>query len=206
MPSGYGDPDDVFRSLRRYVAQMLGSPPWTVRLQRTAVADDARPVAVLEPGLLATPFARRAVNQGDVQKQQPFTVVCYPVVGATAVEAAETARATAGLLDAGFSRGLVTDADPPVLIGAPWRLPVYAYAGVPLEGAGRQGPADPYMHAAVDQTFTVRPIQDAMDELRYTVVANLRVSWWQGGRIPPTAPLATGGLVPGRWSGALRSG
>jgi hypothetical protein len=203
VSSGYGDPDDVLRSLRRYMAQMLSSPPWTVRLQRTAVGDDERPVAIIEPGVLTTPFARRAVNQGDVQKQQGFTVVAYPVLGATAVESAETARVTAGLIDGGISRGLVTDDTPPALIGAPWRLPVYAYAGVPLEGAGRQGPADPYMHADIDQTFNVRPIQDAMDELRYTVVASLRVSWWQGGRIPPAAPLATGGLVPGPWSGAV---
>lgn len=193
MPSGYGDPDDVFRSLRRYVSLTLGSPPWTVRLQRTAVADDERPVAVLEPGVLTTPFARRAVNQGDVQKQQTFTVVCYPTLGATAAAAAEIARAVAGQLDAGVSRGLVTDTG--VNIGAPFRLPVYAFGGVPVTGASRQGPTVPYMHANVDQSFSVRPIQDAMDELRYTVVATLRVAWWQGGRIPPTAPTATR-LIP----------
>ena len=31
--------------------------------------------------------------------------------------------------------GLVTDATPPVNIGAPWRVPVYDYAGVPVRGA-----------------------------------------------------------------------
>lgn len=185
------NPDDVYRSLRRYVSLILGSPPWQVRLQRTRVSDDQRPVAILEPGLLGTPFARRTIPQGDVQKQQTFTVVCYPVVGATAAEAAEDARGVASLLDAGFSRGLVTDAVPPANIGGPFRVPIWDYAGVPVTGAGRAGPADPYAYADVDQTFNVRPVQDALDELRYTVVCTLRMTWWQAGRALPPAPLVT---------------
>lgn len=186
------DPEDVLRSLRRYVAQMLGSPPWTVRLQRTRVADDERPVAIVEEsGPLTTPFARaRTVNQGDQQKQQSFTVVCYPPLGSQPVDSAETARQVASLLDAGFSRGLVTDDTPPVNIGAPFYFPVYDYAGVPITGSGRAGPQDFYTFAEVDNTFNVRAIQDAVDEKRYTVVANLRVRWWQAGRIPADAPIA----------------
>lgn len=192
-----GEPDDIYRSLRRYVWQMLGGQT-PVRLQRTRVEDDERPVAILEPGVLGTPHSRAGtVNQGDVQKQQPLTVVCYPVLGATAAESAQIARELGNLLDAGFCRGLVTDDDPPVNIGAPWRIPVYDFAEVPISGPDRGGPADPYMYANVDETFNVRPIQDAMDELRYTVVANLRVSWWASGRIPPTAPIATS--MPGSW-------
>lgn len=195
------DPDDVFRSLRRFVAMMLGSPPWTVRLQRTRVEDDQRPVAVLEPGVLTTPFARRTIPQGDVQKQQTFTVVAYPVLGTTAPESAETARQVASLLDAGVSRGLVTDDVPPVNIGAPFRVPIWDYAGIPLTGANRAPAGAPYAHADVDQTFNVRPIQDAMDELRFTVVATLRMSWWQGGRAYPPQPVAAS--MPGAWGGEV---
>jgi hypothetical protein len=198
-PVGYGDPDDVLRSLRRYVAMILGSPPWTVRLQRVSVSDDERPVAVLEPGALTTLFARRAVNQGDVEKAQTITVVCYPVVGADTPNSAEAARQVAGLLDAGVSRGCV-DATTGAFVGGPWRVPVYAFAGVPLTGQTRQGPSSPYMHASVAQTFSVRPIQDALDERRYTVTATIPLTWWQGGRVPPPAPRATRGLVPGAWS------
>lgn len=194
-----GDPEDVYRSLRRYVSLMLGSPPWTVRLQRSRVSDDERPVAVLEPGLLGTASSRAGmVNQGDVQKAQPFTVVCYPALGATAALSAQIARELVVLLDAGFSRGLVTDDDPPVNIGAPWRTPVYDFAGVEIAGADRAGGGVAYMHANVAEGMSARAIQDPQDELRYTVVANLRLTWWAGGRIPPAAPLATDGLI-GEW-------
>jgi hypothetical protein len=148
---------------------------------------------------LTTPFARRAINQGDVQKQQTITVVCYPAVGADTPSSAQTARQVADQLDAGVTRGLV-DSGSGALIGGPFRIPVYPFAATPLTGATRQGPTLPYTYVAVDETFTVRPVQDAMDERRYTVVATLRVSWWQAGRVPPPAPLASGGLVPGAWS------
>jgi hypothetical protein len=196
--SGIGDPNDVLRSVRRYIAQALGSPPWTVRLQRTAVADDERPVAILEPGPLTTPFARRAINQGDVQKQQTITVVCYPEVGADTASSAQTAREVVALLDASISRGLI-DGETGVNIGAPFRIPVYFFETTPIEGVNRKGPDDPYMHINVDETFAIRPVQDAMDERRYTVVATLRVNWWQGGRVPPFAPIATR-ILPGQWS------
>jgi hypothetical protein len=197
-----GDPDDIRRSLRRYVAQILGAPPWTVRLQRTRVDDDERPVAILDPGVMTTPFARAGMrdgNQGDVQKMRPFTVVCYPALGDTAAVSGEEAEQLASLLDAGFQRGLVTGDVPPVNIGAPYRIPVYDFAGVPMTGPDRAGATSPYMYANVDETINVRPIQDALDELRYTVVVNLRVSWWQGGRVLPATPIAT--TMPGTFAG-----
>lgn len=197
-----GDPADIRRSLRRYVAQILGAPPWTVRMQRTRVSDDERPVAIVEQGIMTTPYARAGMQadyQGDVQKMAPFTVVCYPELGDTAAVSGETAQQLADLLDAGFGRGLVTDDVPPVYIGGAYRVPIYDFAGVPLTGADRAGPTDPYMHANVDEAFSVRPIQDALDELRYTVTCSLRVTWWAGGLITPSAPLAT--AMPGTYGG-----
>lgn len=180
------------------------APPWKVRLQRVRVSDDDRPTAVLEPGVLGTLFARTGtINQGDVQKAQPFTIVCYPELGATAASSAEAARELAGLLDAGFSHGLVTSDVPPLNIGAPFRVPIFDFAGVPIEGENRAGPPDSYMHANVDEALNVRPIQDPADELRYTVVCNLRLTWWQGGRIPPVAPIATD--MPGTYSDRVRA-
>lgn len=192
--------EDVTRSLRRYVAQMLGSPPWKVRLERMRVSDDERPVAVVdESGSLTTTFSRaRMLNTGDQRRQQSYAIVCYPVVGAQASDSAAEARRVRSLLMAGFSRGLVTDDSPPVNIGAAWYFPIYDFDGVPVTGAGRAGPADPYTYAEVDETFNVRPIQDAVDELRFTVVANLRVRWWEGGRIPPVAPIAES--MPGQFA------
>lgn len=191
--SSSGDPEDVLRSLRRYVSLMLGSPPWTVRIQRTRVADDERPVAVVEQSApLTTPRSRAGgIAQGDVQKAATYTVVCYPgPIAATAADARLQAGEVASLLDAGFTRGLVTDDVPPKNVGAPWRVPVYDFAGVPVSGANRAGPADPYMYANVGAGFNVRPIQDALDELRFTVAATLPLTWWQGGRIRPTGPIA----------------
>lgn len=203
-PTGYGDPDDILRSVRRYVAQMLGSPPWTVRLQRTRVTDDERPAAVLDPGIITTPVSRAGMrdgNMGDQQKMQPITVVCYPGIGDTAAISAETARQLASLLDAGFSRGLVTTDTPPVNIGAPWRVPIYYFAETPITGAERAGPDEPYMYANVDSSFSVRPVQDPLDELRYTVVASLRLTWWQGARVLPSSPTVAG--MAGGWSASV---
>jgi hypothetical protein len=189
-----GDPDDVLRSLRRYVAQMLGSPPWSVRIQRTRVADDQRPVAVVEESApLLTPFARAAtITQGDVQKSQAYSIVCYPVLEADASESRQEAGRVRSLLDAGFSRGLVTDDTPPKNIGAPFAFPIYDFAGVPVVGpaAARKGPDTPYQHALIDRAFNVRAIQDPEDELRFTVVATVTASWWQPGRVRPPAPIA----------------
>lgn len=195
-----GDPDDIRRSLRRYVALLLNSPPWTVRLQRTRVSDDERPVAIIDPQMLTTVWSRagmRSGPSGDQQKAQPFAITCYPVLGDTAAAASEIATTLAHLLDAGFSRGLVTDDVPAVRYGAPWRIPVWDYVGVPVSGPGRAGPASSYAHASVDQ-FNVRPIQDPLDELRFTVVANLRVTWWAAGLAADAAPLA-GGITTGGW-------
>lgn len=202
-----GEPEDVLRSLRRYVAQTLGSPPWTVRIQRTRVLDDERPIAVVEEGgPLTTPRSRAGmVNQGDVQLMQSYAVMCYPAMASDAADSRYEAGRVRSLLQAGFSRGLVTDDDPPVNIGAPWSVPVYDFDGVPVSGEGRAGPADSYMYASVDQTFNVRPVQDPLDELRFTVVANLRMTWWAGGRIPPAAPLVesmTPGFAPSGWKGS----
>lgn len=196
-----GDPTDLLRSCRRYVWLMLGGDPWTVRIGRVRASDDERPIAVVEPSSpLTTPFSRAGtLNQGDVQKAQTLTVVCYPPLAGSAQESAMTAEATAAALNDGFERGLITDDTPPKRIGAPWRLPIYDFAGVPITGPGRAGPTDPYGYANVTVSgFNVRPVQDAMDELRYTVVATVPLTWWRAGRIAPEGPLIT--AIPGTFS------
>lgn len=198
-----GDPTDVLRSCRRYVSLILGSPPWTVRIGRVRAEDDARPVAVVDASSpLTTLFSRAGtVNQGDVRKGRTLTVVCYPPLALTAQDSAVVAEECAALLNDGFERGLVTDDVPAKFIGAPWRLPLYDFHGVPLTGDGRAGPVEPYGYANVTDTgFNVRPIQDAMDELRYTVVATVPLTWWRAGRIGREGPLIRD--IPGTWGGS----
>lgn len=198
-----GDPTDVLRSCRRYVWQIMGGQPWTVRVGRVRAGDDARPVAVVEASSpLTTMFSRAGtVSQGDVRKARTLTVVCYPVLGETAQDSAMVAEQCAALLNDGFERGLVTDDVPPKFIGAPWRLPLYDFAGVPVTGPERGGPVEPYSYANVTDTgFNVRPLQDAMDELRYTVVATVPLTWWRAGRIGRQGPLITD--IPPTWGGS----
>lgn len=187
-----GAPDDILRSLRRYVSLALGSPPWTVRTERQNVADDERPVAVVEPSTpITTPAAHaRAghMNQGDVQKMQGFSVMAYVAIAQTARESRLAAAGAGELLDDAFTVGLV-DAATDAPIGAPFRVPVFDFAGVPVAGGGRAGPEAPYMYAWVEDLST-RPVQDPIDPVRFTVTCDLRLSWWRGGRIPPAAPIA----------------
>ena len=207
-----GSSSDIIRSLRRYAALMLGSPPWNVRIGRVRVSDDQRPVAVVDPsGPLTTPFARTGtLTQGDVQKARTLTIMAYPELAATAQQAELAAEELAELLTAGFERGLVTDGTPARMIGGPFRVPVYDFAGVAIVGsaAERAGPAEPYMHANVSESgFSVRALQDAMDELRYSVAVTVPLTWWRSGRerpsaptvtsIPPTGAFGRGGLASG---------
>lgn len=195
-----GDPTDVIRSVRRYVWLMLGGSPWTARIGRVRASDDQRPVVIVDASSsLTTLFARATIPQGDVQKARTLTVVAYPTLGATAQESTIAAEGLAALLEAGFERGLVTDSTPPQMIGAPWRVPLYDFAGVPVTGADRAGGSAPYGYANVTETsFNVRAVQDAMDELRYTVVATVPLTWWRAGRSGPGGPLVTD--VPGTYS------
>lgn len=192
-----GEPEDVLRSLRRYAWLMVADlstleQRWRVRLQRTRVADEERPVAIIDPGVLTVLWAREGtIRQGDVQKGRPFTATFYPEVAMTPARSAQLARLLEARLDAGFTRGLVSNEGPQRHIGGPFRVPVYDFDGVPIDGPERGGPDEPYMHAnIVPSSLTIRPIQDPLDERRYTVVLSMRLAWWQAGRWTDHAPVA----------------
>lgn len=181
--------DDIHRSLRRYVSQALGSPPWRVRVVRQNVTNDDRPVAVVEPASTATVVAARAtIPQGDVTKAQSYSVMAYPELGDTAAESGQIATQVAQLLLDAFQLGLVDEEG--AFIGAPERLPVYDFAGVAVVGPieERIGPDEPYGYLWIDD-IAVRPLQDAEDPLRFTVACDLRLSWQSAGRERPAAPM-----------------
>lgn len=191
--------DDRHRSIRRFVMNALDSPPWRVRTERQPVADEDRPVAVIE---VAAPLvrlsARTSIPQGDVQRQQTFGVVLYPVIEDSAAEARHTAALAAERLANAIEFGLVDDEGE--LLTAPEMMPVYSFVAVPVKGVQRQGPSEPYGWMRVED-FPVRTIQDPEDPLRWTVTCDLRVSWWQGGRERPAAPLVGDGGLSGTWQG-----
>lgn len=179
--------DDRHRSLRRFLMNALGSPPWVIRTQREPVRDEERPVALVE---VATPTgpgrpARVSIPQGSVERIQTFALVLYPALGDTAAGARLAAAQLAQRLEDAIGVGLNTDAG--VLLSAPERIPVYDFAGVAVVGAARAGPAGAYGWLWVED-FPVRAVQDPDDPLRWTVTCALRVSWEQAGRVRPAAP------------------
>lgn len=188
--------DDRVRSLRRFLMETLGAPPWTVRVQREVVQDEERPVALVEPTSAIGPGAlpaRTSIPQGDVDQAQTVTISLYPSfvddAGApvSPAESARRAREVATLIERALFSGLVLDDGE--RWSYPFRVPVFDFEATPIEGRGRRGPTERYGWMSVDES-PVRPIQDPVDPLRWAVVADLRCSWQQGGAIrDPSEPL-----------------
>jgi hypothetical protein len=186
--------DDRQRSIRRFVMNAMGAPPWRVRVAREPIADEQRPVAVVEPAAAAgTTRWHTSIPQGDVEKVQTFVLTLYPEMvdeqgdALTAGAARLVVAQWAERLDAAITVGLVNDDGS--RLSAPRMLPVYDFAGVPAEGAMRAGAPTPYGWMWVDDA-PVQMIPDPDDHLRWTIVCDLRVSWSQAGRLVPPAPIA----------------
>lgn len=191
--------DDLHRSLRRYISLVLVQP-WRVRTERQPVTPDERELCVVEPSSGVTTGRHRvSIPAGNVEKLMAFSAMAYPAMGATASESRVEAQRIATILDNAFTNGLVDETDGvQTNIASPFRVPVYDFLGVPVTGKSRAGPSEPYGYAWLDD-LSVRSIQDSLDHLRYTVTCDLRLSWEQGGRILPSAPLAKampGGFDP----------
>lgn len=185
--------DDRHRSLRRFLMNTLGAPPWVIRTQREPVRDEDRPVALVEAATPTGPGrpARVSIPQGNVERVQTFALVLYPALMTTPAESRLEAEKVAQLLEDAISVGLVnTDGS---RLTAPERIPVYDFEGVAVKGAARAGPAVAYGWLWVED-FPVRALQDPDDPLRWTVTCPLRVSWEQAGRAVPPAP--TVGRMP----------
>lgn len=197
--------DDRQRSLRRFVIETLGSPPWVVRLQREVVKEEQRPAAVIEPtsGVLPGDIpSRTTVPQGDIDLMQSFALAFYPALadgrGAdlSPAAAAQQARVIAERLTQSLMIGLVLDDGS--RWSYPWRLPLFDFDGVPIEGRARAGTDEPYAWMNVAEA-PVRAIPDPVDPLRWTIVSDLRMTWRQGGALAPEAPLVrdfSGRFVP----------
>ncbi|MCA1571147.1 MAG: hypothetical protein LC798_12690 [Chloroflexi bacterium] len=196
--------DDRRRSIRQYVALgMDGSDDlYDLRVLREEIADDARPVGLVEPatsvGALGNP--RTVVEQGGFQAQQTFAVILYPKTDGEPRVARLRADEHAQRLDDVFSIGLVHDDGSE--LAPPFQVPVWDHAGVAAVGAGRAAvPAEPYGWLTVED-WTIQPIQDPLDDTRWSIVGSLRCSWWQGGRVEQDPVLARS--MPGTYRPVYR--
>jgi hypothetical protein len=175
--------DDVVRSLRRYVAEMLDD--WVIRLQREEVRDDERPAAVIEAGVVSAPMARAAIDQGDVENVLPVTFTAYPSMEGSVRDAGKRARDLKQHLSDLITYGLDLgdDAGGRPLAG-PFRIPLYDYADVALSGPDRAGPVEPGGRILV-RDHSADDVQDPIDPKRWTVVLELRLAWYRPGRRGP---------------------
>lgn len=195
--------DDRHRSIRRFLMNALGAPPWRLRTERQPVADEERPVGVVEAGSpVTTTRSRTSIPQGNVERAQTFSIMLYPPLKTTARESRLEAETWAQLLDQAILVGLLNDDGS--TLSAPEMLPVYDFAGVPAAGADRAGAAVAYGWLRADD-YPVQPRQDPEDPLRFTVTCDLRVSWEQAGRerrqdepaVGVVVPVAPGTVPPG---------
>lgn len=193
--------DDRRRSLRQYVALgMDGSGDlYDLRVLREEIADDARPAGLIEPatpvGALGNP--RTTVPQGAVQQQQTFAVVLYPRVEDEEDPRVHRLRADlhAQRLYDVISIGLVNDDD--TELSRPGMVPLWDHADAATGGPARGNvPADPYAWMTVED-WTVQPIQDPLDDKRWSIVGSLRCSWWHPGRVAADEPIAVS--MPGAY-------
>lgn len=175
--------ESVHRSVAEWVYAALASDEWTLKDERSEVEDEDRPVVIVEPtGEKATPFARTSYTQGDVQHRDTWTVTAYPVTDGAPQECTRRARLLAEALDAAVTYGILIPADDPEperQLGGPLTLPLWDFEGL---GLGDPRPDDPAGTVFVE-SHTARPIADPLDDRRWTVVLEMRVTWWWGGRI-----------------------
>lgn len=211
-------PDDVQRSIRRYLSQTLETidpaKRWRLAFQAEQVRDDQRPQGLIELGRIAgSGRSRVAIPQGNVIEGAPVTITLWPEMHDAAgallnVRVAERyAKAYAGQVYDLFRFGLdlpPLPADHPTHPNrprcGPERVPLYDYSQAATTGppADRQGPADPHDWLWVE-SYSARAIQDPEDARRWTVIAELTVSWERPGRVgPPATPVTgmPGGFVP----------
>ena len=181
------EPVDVVRSIQRYLSLMLEGPPWTIRWRREEVRDDQLPVAVISMGDLIVIRARETFDpQGEVEYLAPVTISAYPEVAANPKAAAAEAERVRGLLFRWVLHGLEVRGPAPDYRhwAGPFRIPLWDFEGVPLEGPDKVGPDHPHdVLWVLPESVTVQTVQDPDDTKRYGVFLNVRVTIEEPGRI-----------------------
>ena len=171
MIDGRG-PQDVARSLKRYVAIALGDD-YEVRLSN-------------EEGVFKRPFARVATagaatypgggaRLADVI--QPYTVYAYPPLGVTSDDAWISATVIEDLLFQAFRVGVEN--------GRAWRVPLYSYVNTPLNAVGTWLPPD-FVRVS---NLSTQSFVDAEESRLVSVACDLRLSWRRLAEVTVDTPL-----------------
>lgn len=187
---------DVQRSVRRWLALALDDDAWSLEDERIEVEDDQRPMGYVETSTgVSVVFARSAVPQGDVQRRLTMTATLYPALDGTAQECGRRARAVVDVLTDSLAFGLIIPETPEVPL-YPALLPLWSFAGLSDEQTVQGAPL---AYADVDSAV-IREIADPLDDRRWTVVFEARVTWWSGGRSrwgSEVEPTTTGVTIDG---------
>lgn len=181
--------EDVLRSLRRYVASAMGSPPWRVRLAMDARFQ--RPFA-----MVSAPTAVQSAGAGPstYRDDLPFVIQLYPVEPSTAgpmrtTEAKLIALRAAEQLKQSILVGVVDQTDPTVA-GAQCRIPLWDYhdeAGEPLPLEGAESIATqrfgPDFMWVVEDSVTADAKAEASQQQLFVGLVNLRVQWFRSSQV-----------------------
>jgi hypothetical protein len=150
-------PTDAVRSVKRHAAAQLG-PDWEVRLapEDGTMHYPYAIVAAVGPAL----STESALN---AQVTQPITVYCYPAPAESFEQGLMDGNEVGDELWEAFAGGLT-----------PLRVPLYDYAGVPLDAPGEVRNEHDYLRLTDVQ---INRVPDAQDEQRVIVVCDFRASW-----------------------------
>lgn len=165
-------PQDALRSLHKYVALVL-DPDWEVRLWD-------------EEGTFKRPFAR--VSKIGPTLPTPASALVVDVTQAMAVylqpqeqQTVEASILVAEKVEDAIYQGFLVGVGP----GAPLRVPMWDWTGIPLDGPGSDATAR-YEHdymRIVRPSLSVNRLHDPTDDRLITVVVEMRVTWRRPGRV-----------------------
>lgn len=183
--------EDAIRSTRRYVASVLGSPPWRVRLGMDARFK--RPLAMVH-----TPIPS-GYDHGGVDTALAtleIVVQMFPLEGDSPTESRMLAERAAEKFGAALLLG-APDAVDPTVRGYRELIPLWDYTDEDGEPLPLEGPDS----VAVNRTerdylkvmrgWTVQTQPEAPDDQLFVSIANLRVQWFRNARLRSTGMLLT---------------
>jgi hypothetical protein len=185
--------EDALRSMRRFVFNALGGPPWRVRLAMDGRFK--RPFALVST---PTPGAVQQAGPSAVRQDLPVIVQLYPALPgdgpSRATEARLLAERAAELLTQAIGVG-VADLEDPTVHGYQQRIPLWDYhdaEGTPLVLDGPDSVAvqrlrPDYLWVADGWTVHVQP--EASEDQLFVALANLRVQWYRSSRLRPQGEL-----------------